>query len=326
MTKNFLLAGLVLLAASCSNESELTVVEKQSETAPVTVRINDFSITQEDLPTTRAAQNPVDYTAVGTMTLAFYDADGTEVYKATQLRGDGSTYTTFGEFTANLQVGTYTMVALGYTYFDGDAFTLTSPTQAAYTSERPRETFTKVQTVTVTSASALDLDVTLNRISSWLKIVSTDGRPASATKIRTTFAKGGKSFNPTTGLATTDAGFNQTNNPSTAVGATIEVNAVPFLSSATARPFFVVPSSWQMHPLQPSSSRPPGSMTKPSTSNPRRNDDATTVQYVYSFLRSVCVHLCTSRCSVCAPFCPCLRPLPVHFMHTPLPLLLREGH
>ena len=229
MTKNFLLAGLVLLAASCSNESELTVVEKQSETAPVTVRINDFSITQEDLPTTRAAQNPVDYTAVGTMTLAFYDADGTEVYKATQLRGDGSTYTTFGEFTANLQVGTYTMVALGYTYFDGDAFTLTSPTQAAYTSERPRETFTKVQTVTVTSASALDLDVTLNRISSWLKIVSTDGRPASATKIRTTFAKGGKSFNPTTGLATTDAGFNQTNNPSTAVGATIEVNAVPFL-------------------------------------------------------------------------------------------------
>ena len=229
MTKNFLLAGLVLLAASCSNESELTVVEKQSETAPVTVRINDFSITQEDLSTTRAAQNPVDYTAVGTMTLAFYDADGTEVYKATQLRGDGSTYTTFGEFTANLQVGTYTMVALGYTYFDGDAFTLTSPTQAAYTSERPRETFTKVQTVTVTSASALDLDVTLSRISSWLSIQSTDGRPASATKVRTTFAKGGKSFNPTTGLATTDTGFSQTNNPSTAVGATIEVNAVPFL-------------------------------------------------------------------------------------------------
>ena len=229
MTKNFLLAGLVLLAASCSNESELTVVEKQSETAPVTVRINDFSITQEDLSTTRAAQNPVDYTAVGTMTLAFYDADGTEVYKATQLRGDGSTYTTFGEFTANLQVGTYTMVALGYTYFDGDAFTLTSPTQAAYTSERPRETFTKVQTVTVTSASALDINVTLSRISSWLSIQSTDGRPASATKVRTTFAKGGKSFNPTTGLATTDTGFSQTNNPSTAVGATIEVNAVPFL-------------------------------------------------------------------------------------------------
>lgn len=229
MNKQLLLAGLVLLAASCSNESELTVVENQSVTAPVTVRINDFSITQEELPTTRAVQNPVDYTAVGAMTLAFYDADGTEVYKTTQLRGDGSTYTTFGEFTANLQVGTYTMVALGYTYFDGDAFTLTSPTQAVYTSERPRETFTKVQTVTVTSASALDLDVTLNRISSWLKIVSTDGRPASAKKVRTTFAKGGKDFNPTTGLATTDTGFSQTNNPSTAVRATIEVNALPFL-------------------------------------------------------------------------------------------------
>ena len=150
------------------------------------------------------------------------------MYKTTQIKGDGS-YTTFGEFTANLQVGTYTMVAVARYYYAGDAFTLISPTAAAYTSERPRETFCLTQAVTVTSASPLDLDVTLNRISSWLKIVSTDGRPASATKIRTTFAKGGKGFNPTTGLATTDTGFSQTNNPSTAVGATIEVNAVPFL-------------------------------------------------------------------------------------------------
>ena len=121
------------------------------------------------------------------------------------------------------------MVAVARYYDAGDAFTLTSPTVAAYTSERPRETFTKVQSVTVTSATPLDLDVTLNRISSWLKIISTDGRPASATKIKTTFAKGGKSFDPSTGLATVDTGFWQTNNPSTAVGATIEVNAVPLL-------------------------------------------------------------------------------------------------
>ena len=120
-------------------------------------------------------------------------------------------------------------MAVARYYNDGDAFTLTSPTAAAYTSERPRETFCLKQDVTVTSASALDLDATMDRISSWLKIVSTDGRPASATKIRTTFGKGGKGFNPTTGLATTDTGFSQTNNPSTAVGATIEVNALPFL-------------------------------------------------------------------------------------------------
>ena len=234
--KKFFAAFIVLLAAtSCTNESVETVVENNAEqaTAPVTVRVSNFSITTEEMPsgggTTRAAENAVDYETVGAITLAFYDADNNVAYSHTQLRSDGSTYTTFGEFTANLPVGHYTMVAVARNYYAGDAFTLTSPTVAAYTSERPRETFTKVQSVTVTSATPLNLDVTLNRISSWLKIISTDGRPASATKIKTTFAKGGKGFNPTTGLATTDTGFSQTNNPSTAVGATIEVNAVPLL-------------------------------------------------------------------------------------------------
>lgn len=166
------------------------------------------------------------------MTLAFYDAEGQEVVKTTQIKTEPSTYTTFGQFTANLQVGTYTMVALGYLYRADDVFTLTSPTEAAFTSEKPRETFCATQSVTVTSASPLNLSVTLNRIVSALNILSTDGRPASATKVRTTFDKGGKSFNPTTGLATTDAGFTQTNNPSTAAGATINVTAYPFLTSA----------------------------------------------------------------------------------------------
>ena len=180
--------------------------------------------------TTRAAQNPADYTDVGAITLAFYYAAGTEVYKTTQIKGDDS-YTTFGEFTANLQVGTYTMVAVARYYYAGDAFTLTSPTAAAYTSERPRETFAGTQSVTVTSASPLDLDVTLNRISSWLKIVSTDGRPAIATKVRTTYAAGSKSFNPTTGEATDDNGFSVTNTPSSAVGATINPGSYLFLAT-----------------------------------------------------------------------------------------------
>ncbi len=236
MKKFIFAAFIVLLAAtSCSNESEVTGVENNADqaTAPVRVRVSNFSITTEEMPsgggTTRAAENPGGYFEGGAITLAFYDAAGNVAYSHTQLKSDGSTFTTFGEFTANLPVGHYTMVAVARYYDAGDAFTLTSATEAAYTSERPRETFTKVQSVTVTSATPLDLDVTLNRISSWLKIISTDGRPASATKIKTTFAKGGKSFDPTTGLATVDTGFWQTNTPSTAVGTTIEVNAVPLL-------------------------------------------------------------------------------------------------
>lgn len=237
MKKLFISTAILLSIVACTNDSESTVVENQTEQgyAPVTVRVSDFSIATEEISSggslTRGAETLDSYFAGGAITLAFYNAVGTEVYKTTQVKGDG-TYTTFGEFTANLQVGHYTMVAVARAHYDGDAFTLTSPTEAAYTSMRPRETFSKVQTVTVTSASPLDLSVTLNRINSWLKIISTDGRPASIKKIRTTFEKGGKSFNPTTGWATTDTGFSQTNNPSTATGATIEINVVPFVACA----------------------------------------------------------------------------------------------
>lgn len=230
-------AAMLFAATSCTNESIENVVENNAEqaTAPVTVRVSDFTITTEEMPsgggTTRAAVAPDSYDVVGAITLTFYDAAGTEVYKTTQIKGDGS-YTTFGEFTANLPVGHYTMVAVARAHYDGDAFTITSPTEAAYTSERPRETFSKVQTVTVTSASALDINVTLNRISAMLTIQSTDNRPAGIARIRTTYVKGGKSFNPTTGIATSDTGFTQTNTPSAPIGSTIMVSSCPFLSSA----------------------------------------------------------------------------------------------
>lgn len=231
--KNFLAAIALLAVVGCTNESESLLVDNNADQAyaPVTVHVSDFVITQEDLPTTRATETPASYLDGGAITLAFYNAENTEVYKTTQIKGDGS-YTTFGEFTANLPIGHYTMVAVARAYYDGDAFTLTSPTEAAYTSERPRETFSKVQSVTVTNASPLDINVTLNRISSMLSIQSTDARPAGIAKIRTTYAKGGKSFNPTTGLATSDTGFTQTNTPSVAVGSTVMVGSCPFLTSA----------------------------------------------------------------------------------------------
>ena len=228
--KIFLAVFALLAAASCTKVTD-EVVSNQNETAPVTVRVSGFSIAQDEIPTTRGTEALDSYLGGGAITLTFYDAAGTEVYKTTQVKGDG-TYTTFGEFTANLPVGNYTMVAVARAYYDGDAFTLTSPTEAAYTSERPRETFSKVQSVTVTSASALDINVTLNRITAMLTIQSTDNRPAGIARIRTTYAKGSKAFNPTTGLATSDAGFSQTNTPSAPVGTTIMVSSCPFLTSA----------------------------------------------------------------------------------------------
>ena len=217
MKKIFLWASLCLFAVSCSNEtieSDNGVTNAEKVLAPVTVRVNGFSVTQEEMAsggTTRAAQTAASYTDVGAIDLAFYSG-GTEVYKHTQLRGDNTTYTTFGEFSCNLPIGTYTMVAIARGYFDGDVFTMTSPTAAGYTSERPRETFCASQSVTVTAAGA-DASVTMNRIITQLNIISTDQISSGVAKIRTTYGGGSKSFAPTSGLATDDNGFSLTNNP-----------------------------------------------------------------------------------------------------------------
>ena len=217
MKKIFLWASLCLFAVSCSNEtieSDNGVTNAEKVLAPVTVRVNGFSVTQEEMAsggTTRAAQTAASYTDVGAIDLAFYSG-GTEVYKHTQLRGDNTTYTTFGEFSCNLPIGTYTMVAIARGYFDGDVFTMTSPTAAGYTSERPRETFCASQSVTVTAAGA-DASVTMNRIITRLNIISTDQISSGVAKIRTTYGGGSKSFAPTSGLATDDNGFSLTNNP-----------------------------------------------------------------------------------------------------------------
>ena len=217
MKKIIFWASLCLFAVSCSNEtieSDNGVTNAEKVLAPVTVRVNGFSVTQEEMAsggTTRAAQTAASYTDVGAIDLAFYSG-GTEVYKHTQLRGDNTTYTTFGEFSCNLPIGTYTMVAIARGYFDGDVFTMTSPTAAGYTSERPRETFCASQSVTVTAAGA-DASVTMNRIITQLNIISTDQISSGVAKIRTTYGGGSKSFDPTSGLATDDNGFSLTNNP-----------------------------------------------------------------------------------------------------------------
>ena len=236
MKKHLMMAAIVLLAATgCTNESVETEVANQKATAPVTVRVNDFSITTEEMPsgggTTRSAVNPASYDGVGAIDLAFYSG-GTEIFKTTQIKSDGTTYSTFGEFSCNLPIGSYTMVVVGRGYFpNDDVFTLTSPTAAGYTSERARETFVKTQAVNITSADPVNLSATLNRIVAKLEIISTDTRIDGVSKIRTTYSAGGKSFNPTTGLATSNTGFNLTNTPSAAVGATIDVGSFVFLTT-----------------------------------------------------------------------------------------------
>lgn len=207
-----LTAIFTLLSASCNNDITDNNIK---EAAPVMVHVNDFSISQEDISETRAS---ISDSNIKVITLAFYNGS-TEVYKTTQLKDNTSNYTTFGDFSLSLPMGSYTMVVLGYVLYDDDELTLTSPTQAEYTVNAPRETFAATQEVNITSTSAVNLSATLNRIVAQLKVISSDNRTANISKVRMTFSKGGKRFSPTTGLATVDTGFSSTVGIGSDVGA-----------------------------------------------------------------------------------------------------------
>lgn len=214
---------VVVLLVGChkENTSEATL------SAKVTVTVNDFTISQEEFPETK--DTPASYTGVKAMTLAFFDANGTEVYNTTQLRADNTTYTTFGEFSTELPMGSYTMIALGYG--SEVPMTVTSATSATYTADRVRETFVASQAVNVTSTNPLTLNAELSRVVSKVIVRSTDTRTAGVDSVRVTFAAGGKGVNPQTGLASSNNGLSNCVAISSAVGAESSTISYLFLAS-----------------------------------------------------------------------------------------------
>ncbi len=201
------LAGLALLFAACStNDDSIT----DDTLIPVTVRVSDFSVSQDEFPGTRATTAPASYEGIDAITLAFYTEDGTEQYKTTQLKSNLPSGKTFGEIELSLPIGSYTMVVIGRGHFSGDIFTLESPASAFYDCEHVRETFTCTQDVRIGNCDPVELSATLNRIVAQVAVVSTDTKTPNVARIRTSFSAGGKRFNPTTGLALDNTGFSNT--------------------------------------------------------------------------------------------------------------------
>ena len=224
------MAAVTLLCLSCNKQVENPDSEP---TATVSVHVSDFTVALSDLPGagTRATEAPADYDFVGELVLAFYDADGKEVYKTSQSKSSTATDASFGEFSFQLPVGNYTMVAIGRDVGTNDAFSLTSPVQAAYTSERVRETFSAVQPVVIASTAAVSLNVTLNRVVTKLVVETTDNQPAGVAKIRTTYGAGSKGFNPTTGLALDNNGFSLTNSVNAKPDTVLAIKNYAFLAA-----------------------------------------------------------------------------------------------
>lgn len=231
MKLKWIFSGLILLAASsCSNESENTTNSDET-LAPVCVHVNDFSISQGDLPLTRTNTAVAAYAGIKGMTLAFYKSDGTLQYSASQQKTTMPEGKTFGEFSLSLPMGSYTMVVLAYgsTY----PMTLNSMTEAVFDTqeEHVRETFIAKQTVDITTTAAKDVTAPLSRIVSKLQVASTDGRLSEVRKIRMTFSAGGQGVNPLTGFALTDTGFSNTVNVSAEAGVTSSSVSYLFLTA-----------------------------------------------------------------------------------------------
>lgn len=214
--------GIVMLLTACHKDTDTT-----TGTANVKVTVNDFTIVNEDYPETKDAVAA--YTGVKAMTLAFFDANGDQAYCTTQLRADNTTYTTFGQFELSLNLGSYTMIVLGYG--SEVPMTVTSATEASYTADRCRETFVAAQAVNVTSTNPLSLSAELSRVVSKLIVNSTDPRISGVDSVRMTFSAGGKGVNPQTGLASSSNGLSNTVAISTAVGNTSSSASYLFLNA-----------------------------------------------------------------------------------------------
>lgn len=216
----------VSMIASCSNREHNP---EFFSPVPVTIHVDGFTVSQSDLPATKAT--PVaNFNNVNAITLAFYQGT-TEIYKTTQLKDDATTYTTFGDFSTSLPMGSYKLVAIAYMARDASPFTLTSPTEAAYTGERAYETFLCSDDLSINNTTAIEMDITLDRIVSQLQVLSTDGKAENVSNIRMTFSAGGKSFNPSTGLAISNTGFSNTVSVSAAVGSTSNSLSCLFLAT-----------------------------------------------------------------------------------------------
>ena len=241
MKKLLVILTMMAMMTACHKDN---MNNQDNTTATVKVTVNDFTISSEGWPeassgctmanaskggTTGTKTSPASYSGVKAMTLAFFDANGDQAYCTTQLRADNTTYTTFGQFELSLNLGSYTMIVLGY----GSEVPMTvgSATEASYTADRCRETFVAAQAVNVTSTNPLSLSAELSRVVSKLIVNSTDPRISGVDSVRMTFSAGGKGVNPQTGLASSSNGLSNTLAISTAVGNTSSSASYLFLNA-----------------------------------------------------------------------------------------------
>lgn len=235
MFRTLFLAGILLLG-SCSADNDLT---GDIDPVHISVSFSGFNITTS--PMTRGQEGD------GTLpehlnrcALKVFDADGTMVKSFSQKRestqgsqGEPS----FGSASFNLAPGTYTFVgvlneAKGATTEALAAIepaTIISSTEASLPGNYVFDTYCCSKTVTIDATTrSVTLDMG-SRINSRFKLTITDVPPEAVSKVQVVIAPessaptGSISFNPSTGLATTQQYYRATRDISNHTAATSDI-------------------------------------------------------------------------------------------------------
>ncbi|MDO4802914.1 MAG: FimB/Mfa2 family fimbrial subunit [Prevotellaceae bacterium] len=195
------LIGLATTFTSCSHDE----IYSSSEKSKVSLTLHHFGI--ENAPFTRASETQAPHRIV----FMAFDSSGKAVYDSTQV----SSQEGFGSLSFELSPGAYTFVAVAHDVSKAIsdpavAASITSNSLATMPEALVQDAFSKTMNVTIKSGESFSADMSLPRIISSFDIYLNDKVP-EGTKMFKIIANtsgsatsGNASFNPSTGLATTD--------------------------------------------------------------------------------------------------------------------------
>lgn len=210
-SNSFVLAALVGLAAifsSCSVKENLAVCEKSE----VYVDLREFGLERSSL--TKASETQAPHRIV----FKAFDSSGKAVYDSTQV----SSQEGFGSLSFELSPGAYTFVAVAHDVAllstEPDVpnpdptvvASIVSPSQATVPESLIQDTFCDTLNVTIKPGVPFAAGMTLPRIISSFEIFLNDKVPEGTKMFKIiantagSAASGNASFNPSTGLASTD--------------------------------------------------------------------------------------------------------------------------
>ncbi len=183
------LVSLGLFSCQSSGEDQANKTTFHVNIAPFTLQVSDFESTP---------QKAVDATEadIKCIALAIFNSNGEKVYNISQSSGEDG----FGSYNVDLEFGTYTFVAIG-------CRTATNPTieskdKITFNTEHLSDTYSITKSVELTSTSSNTINLELNRLISNLVLTYTNNLPSTVKKLKFIIAKGGTTFNPSTGLTT----------------------------------------------------------------------------------------------------------------------------